>query len=189
MPCDYSKYHPQWKFIRLDILCRAKNRCELCNAENYKPHWKTGSKVVLTIHHIDYDIRNNKPHNLIALCQRCHNKLDMPLRIRNRNKTPNPKDMDKVSDRISALFEKEIAFTKIRCVDCGEDISQGRHNKMKALGLQLAKAREGLNRLSIPLAPDAGNENEYRAWGRQELINIINAKADIAKSALKELSK
>ena len=84
MPCDYKKYHPQWKFIRVGILHRAENKCELCNAPNYKPHWKTGSKVVLTIHHIDYDINNNKPYNLLALCQRCHNKLDMPLRIKNR---------------------------------------------------------------------------------------------------------
>ena len=84
MPCDYKKYHPQWKFIRANILFRAKNKCELCNAENYRPHWKTGARVVLTVHHINYDIQNNKPYNLLALCQRCHNKLDMPLRIRNR---------------------------------------------------------------------------------------------------------
>lgn len=83
-PCDYKKYHPQWKWIRADILHRAGNVCELCGAPNYVPHWKTGSRVVLTIHHIDYDIKNNKKYNLIALCQRCHNKLDMPLRIRNR---------------------------------------------------------------------------------------------------------
>jgi len=83
-PCDYKKYPSNWKWIRLEIMARSNNRCELCNSENYKPHWKTKSKVVLTIHHIDYDIKNNKPYNLLALCQRCHNKLDMPLRIRNR---------------------------------------------------------------------------------------------------------
>ena len=84
MPVDMKKYSPFWKIIRAGILSRAKDRCELCNAENYKPHWKTGSKVVLTIHHIDCDIKNDKDYNLIALCQRCHNKLDMPLRIKNR---------------------------------------------------------------------------------------------------------
>lgn len=85
MPCNYKNYHPQWKFISGNIIKnRAKNRCELCNAENGKPHWKTGSKVVLTVHHIDGDIKNNKPYNLIALCQRCHNKIDLPLRIRHR---------------------------------------------------------------------------------------------------------
>lgn len=86
MPCDYKKYPYNWQAIRTAVLSRAKNKCELCNAENYKPHWKTNNKVVLTIHHIDYDVKNNKPYNLIALCQRCHNKLDMPLRIKNRLK-------------------------------------------------------------------------------------------------------
>jgi len=85
MPCDYKEYHPQWKIISRDIIKnRAGNRCELCNAENGKPHWKTGNKVVLTVHHIDGDKTNNKPYNLLALCQRCHNKLDMPMRIKNR---------------------------------------------------------------------------------------------------------
>ena len=84
MPIDYKKYHPNWKYIRKGILLRAENRCELCNAENYKPHWKTESKVVLTIHHIDFDIKNNKEYNLVALCQRCHLKLDLPVRIKRR---------------------------------------------------------------------------------------------------------
>ena len=49
---------------------------------------------------------------------------------------------------------------------------------------EIARLRSVLERLSIPLAPDTGNENEYKAWGRQELINIINTKADIASRAL-----
>jgi 5-methylcytosine-specific restriction endonuclease McrA len=84
MPIDYKKYPHNWKDIRKCVLHRANHKCELCDAKNYNPHWKTGSKVVLTIHHIDFDVKNNKPYNLIALCQRCHNKLDMPYRIKNR---------------------------------------------------------------------------------------------------------
>lgn len=84
MPCDYKKYPVNWKEIREEILRRAEHKCELCGAENYKPHWKTKSKVVLTIHHINYDIADNRRYNLLALCQRCHNKLDMPNRIDNR---------------------------------------------------------------------------------------------------------
>jgi hypothetical protein len=35
MPCDYSKYPPNWKTeIRKRILERAENRCELCGAKN-----------------------------------------------------------------------------------------------------------------------------------------------------------
>jgi 5-methylcytosine-specific restriction endonuclease McrA len=109
MPCNYKNYHPAWKQISLSIIRdRAKDCCELCGKENgmyilypkgLLPHaWHYCTKqdrgilngrvikVVLTVHHIDYEITNNKSYNLIALCQRCHNKLDMPLRIRNRKK-------------------------------------------------------------------------------------------------------
>jgi 5-methylcytosine-specific restriction endonuclease McrA len=90
MPIDYGLYHRDWKVIARSIVRdRAKNKCELCNAENGQPHWKTGSKVVLTVHHINYDIDDNRAYNLIALCQRCHNKLDMPLRVDNRRKNSN----------------------------------------------------------------------------------------------------
>lgn len=35
MPCDYSKYPPNWKTeIRPRILKRARNRCEQCGVEN-----------------------------------------------------------------------------------------------------------------------------------------------------------
>jgi len=84
MPCDYRDYPTNWKQIRKAILHRAGHRCELCNAENYKPHWKTGSKVVLTIAHMDDDLKNNKLYNLLALCQRCHNKIDLLRKIKKR---------------------------------------------------------------------------------------------------------
>ena len=84
MPCDYSKYPENWKEIRKEILIRAGNRCELCGAENGKPHWKTGSKVVLTIAHLDQDRENNAKYNTRALCQRCHNIIDLPYRIKRR---------------------------------------------------------------------------------------------------------
>jgi len=84
MPCDYSEYPDNWKEIRKEILERADNKCELCGAENYKKHWKTGSKVILTIAHIDQDKTNNNKYNLLALCQRCHLKIDMPHKIKKR---------------------------------------------------------------------------------------------------------
>lgn len=84
MPCDYKKYHHAWKQIVIAIKKRENNHCKLCNAENGKLHWKTESKVVLTVAHLDHDIKNNKPYNLAALCQRCHNIIDMPHRVNNR---------------------------------------------------------------------------------------------------------
>jgi 5-methylcytosine-specific restriction endonuclease McrA len=79
MPINYSKYPPNWKSeIRPRILKRAENRCEYCGAENYKPHPVTGSKVVLTIAHLDHDPENwdVKDERLAALCQKCHLAYD-----------------------------------------------------------------------------------------------------------------
>ncbi len=85
MAIDYKQYHPKWKLIsRLIRFKRAKNRCELCDAENYQPHTITGSKVVLTVAHMDHDKTNNRFCNLNALCQRCHLKHDHPQHIENR---------------------------------------------------------------------------------------------------------
>lgn len=85
MPIDYKEYHPKWSLIsRLIRFFRAKNRCEKCGAENYKPHPVTGSKVVLTVAHIDHDKTNNRFYNLAALCQRCHLWHDIKQHTANR---------------------------------------------------------------------------------------------------------
>jgi 5-methylcytosine-specific restriction endonuclease McrA len=84
MPIDYKKYPKNWKMIRQEIIWRSNDRCELCNAENYMPHWKTNSKVVLTVHHINFNPQDNRMCNLIALCQRCHIKLDAGEKARRR---------------------------------------------------------------------------------------------------------
>lgn len=86
MPCDYKDYPPNWKAISLSIVRRENNCCRLCNAENGKPHWKTGSKVVLTVAHFNHNVKDSRPYNLAALCQRCHNIIDMVHRVDNRKK-------------------------------------------------------------------------------------------------------
>lgn len=91
MPIDYSEYPPNWfSEIRPSILERAGNRCEGspaypdCRVENHQPHPITGSRVVLTIAHMDQDKTNNEPDNLRALCQRCHLRHDLGQHIANR---------------------------------------------------------------------------------------------------------
>jgi hypothetical protein len=85
-PENRHRYPADWKlrsrFIR---FYRARNRCEWCGAENGKPHPITGSKVVLTVAHV-YDDRPEacQLDNLAALCQRCHNRHDMPARASRR---------------------------------------------------------------------------------------------------------
>ncbi|HEC87929.1 MAG TPA: HNH endonuclease [Thermoplasmata archaeon] len=87
MPIDLKKYPGNWKDISKAVKIKAGNRCELCDAEADRPHWKTGSKVIITVHHIDGNPMNNSPHNLIALCQRCHLRLDFEKHIQNAKNT------------------------------------------------------------------------------------------------------
>lgn len=81
-PENKARYPKDWNLIRLRILVRASHRCEGspdypdCNVENYKPHPVTGSKVVLTIAHLDHTPENCSEDNLMAWCQRCHLNYD-----------------------------------------------------------------------------------------------------------------
>ena len=69
-------YPKDWKAISLRIREAAEWRCEWCSAENGKPNPITGSKVVLTVAHLDHDETNCAAENLKALCQRCHLAYD-----------------------------------------------------------------------------------------------------------------
>lgn len=99
------------QFIR---FYRAKNKCEKCGVENYSVGWwvdgefitekqacdtledtgidllenipieKRSIKIVLTVSHIDHDIKNNSFFNLMALCQRCHLKHDAKYHAQTR---------------------------------------------------------------------------------------------------------
>ena len=84
---DYKEYPANWLTeIRPRILARANNCCEFCGAENYQPNPKTGSKVMLTIAHLDHDKANHEvtDERLAALCQRCHLGYDLGRHIENR---------------------------------------------------------------------------------------------------------
>ena len=45
------------------------------------------TKIVLTVHHIDSDKQNSEKQNLIALCQRCHCRLDLYKHMRKAKET------------------------------------------------------------------------------------------------------
>lgn len=96
MPINYKEYHPKWKLISYLIRkVRAQDRCEFdvpgadglftrCTAMNRKPHPITGSKVVLTVAHLDHNKQHNRFLNLKAACQRCHLNYDRSRHIENR---------------------------------------------------------------------------------------------------------
>lgn len=84
-PSMKDLYPPDWEKISRRIRFeRAAGRCEWCGAENYRPHPETGSRVVLTVAHLDHNPANNSESNLAALCQKCHNRYDAPKRHANR---------------------------------------------------------------------------------------------------------
>ena len=81
-PENRARYPKNWKQIADAIRERANQMCEGspdfpdCKAENGKPHPVTGSKVVLTVAHLDHTPENCDPENLKAWCQKCHLNYD-----------------------------------------------------------------------------------------------------------------
>ena len=101
MPCDYSKYPKNWKWLSRQIVQRGGDKCELCFVPNRMLIWrnplegnrwyeydgeKKSVRVCLTVHHINYDVTDNREQNLISLCQRCHLRLDLPFKMAKRKK-------------------------------------------------------------------------------------------------------
>jgi 5-methylcytosine-specific restriction endonuclease McrA len=83
-----ARYPKDWPQISRAIRGAAGDRCvgsplfPDCRAENGMPHPVTGSRVVLTVAHLDHTPENCDPSNLRAWCQRCHNAYDAPMRAR-----------------------------------------------------------------------------------------------------------
>jgi hypothetical protein len=78
VPIDLNKSPADWEEIRRRIRFeRAGNQCEWCGAQNPQPHSKTGSKVALTVAHVENpDPFGCREENLAALCQLCHARYD-----------------------------------------------------------------------------------------------------------------
>jgi len=94
MPFDRSRYPADWEAISHHIrFTRAGGRCEGspvypdCRATHGQPHPVTGSRVVLTVAHLDHDTTNNAPSNLRAMCQRCHLTYDAKYHVANAART------------------------------------------------------------------------------------------------------
>lgn len=64
-----DQYPDNWLHIAREVKSRADWQCELCGLDHGPV------PQVLTVHHIDYDPKNSSLKNLIALCQRCHLKV------------------------------------------------------------------------------------------------------------------
>lgn len=69
---SYKPYPPEFKKIRRSkvILKRDGFICQLC--KDYIPIFEGRHKNFLTIHHIDYNKKNNFLSNLVTLCNFCN---------------------------------------------------------------------------------------------------------------------
>lgn len=75
-------YPADWREIaygkkeRAGWVCEGSPRYPDCRARHGRPHPVTGSKVVLTVAHLDHSPANVADENLRAWCQRCHLTYD-----------------------------------------------------------------------------------------------------------------
>jgi hypothetical protein len=91
-PENRARYPADWPQISLRIRRdRAQWRCEQvdgcgnrCGAVHGDPHPETGSRVVLTVAHLDHTPEHCHPSNLMAMCQRCHLTYDREHHAENR---------------------------------------------------------------------------------------------------------
>lgn len=84
-PENKNRYPRDWKEISLRVRDRAGNRCEQCGVGNGACIERRGGRlvrVVLTVAHMDHQPENCRDENLKALCQKCHNAYDAPMRAR-----------------------------------------------------------------------------------------------------------
>lgn len=87
---ERGRYPKDWKAISLARRERAGWRCEGsplypdCRATNGEPHPVTGSKVVLTVAHLNHRPEDVAEDNLRAWCQRCHLTYDAEMHAAGR---------------------------------------------------------------------------------------------------------
>jgi 5-methylcytosine-specific restriction endonuclease McrA len=85
-PENRRRYPQDWPAVSKSVRARAGNVCEGspdfpdCRAVNGQPHPVTGSRVILTVAHLDHTPENCAPENLKAWCQRCHLNYDRKTR-------------------------------------------------------------------------------------------------------------
>jgi len=94
-----NRYPKYWKALSIRLrTVRAKNECECvgqcgknhgpkCTAKNYQSHPVTGSKVILTVAHLDHTPENCAEDNLVVMCQDCHLRYDRIYHQEERTKT------------------------------------------------------------------------------------------------------
>ena len=88
MPIDYTRYPTNWQALRVAILARAGLQCECtgqcglhhghrCTECHHKPAVFARGRIVLTLAHLLHrDPPCDHIEHILAMCQRCHLRLD-----------------------------------------------------------------------------------------------------------------
>lgn len=90
---ERARYPRDWRAISRAVRESAGWRCEGspafpdCRAVHGEAHPVTGSRVVLTVGHLDHQPENCERANLRAWCQRCHLTYDANHHARNAKRT------------------------------------------------------------------------------------------------------
>lgn len=71
-----NPYPPNWEEIANQIKDQAGWECEHCGHPHDPPAGYT-----LTVHHLDMDPANCAYENLVALCQRCHLRIQAKYKV------------------------------------------------------------------------------------------------------------
>jgi len=89
----YRREHPEviraWRKLNLDHLLEynrtkrgkcapyqfaRKDKCVLCGLNNAGSVRRYGRR--LDVHHVDGDLKNNSPENLLTVCRKCHKRIE-----------------------------------------------------------------------------------------------------------------
>lgn len=90
---EKARYPKNWPAISKRVRERAGNCCEgspafpNCRVENGQLHPVTGSRVVLTVAHLDHQPEHCADENLKAWCQKCHLTYDAKHHAKNGRTT------------------------------------------------------------------------------------------------------
>ncbi len=89
MPIDESLYHPNFKWQGPLCIEQANYTCKHCGGkrgDKYTTEAGETDTVTIQACHVNHDPWNSDPE-LIALCEACHNRYDMPMRTKNQKRT------------------------------------------------------------------------------------------------------
>lgn len=91
----WDKALKEWERIRGNIHCDAAGNGDMpyqdaricADLNNESAGYKVWIVIVLTVAHLNHDVKDNRMENLAALCQRCHLTLDSKQHRENARKT------------------------------------------------------------------------------------------------------